>query len=114
MKNLKPSLIVGIGASAGGLKPIEEFFSHMPTDNGMAFVDLPNSLNWFNDSGQHNESLESERPVGEQLLGQFYRSITSLVRNQSSLNDAYRAMKVVLACNESAETGQRVEIQFDE
>ena len=34
----KPSLIVGIGASAGGLKPIQEFFSHMPTDNGMAFV----------------------------------------------------------------------------
>ena len=36
--NLKPTLIVGVGASAGGLKPIEEFFSHMLTDNGMAFV----------------------------------------------------------------------------
>ena len=30
--------VVGIGASAGGLKPIEEFFDHMPTDSGMAFV----------------------------------------------------------------------------
>jgi two-component system CheB/CheR fusion protein len=30
--------IVGIGASAGGLKPIEEFFDHMPSDSGMAFV----------------------------------------------------------------------------
>lgn len=36
--NSKPTLIVGVGASAGGLKPIEEFFSHMPTENGMAFV----------------------------------------------------------------------------
>ena len=30
--------VVGIGASAGGLKPIEEFFDHMPIDSGMAFV----------------------------------------------------------------------------
>lgn len=30
--------IVGIGASAGGLEAIEGFFSHMPSDSGMAFV----------------------------------------------------------------------------
>lgn len=30
--------IVGIGASAGGLKPIEEFFDYMPVDTGMSFV----------------------------------------------------------------------------
>ena len=30
--------VVGIGASAGGLKPIENFFDHMPIDSGMAFV----------------------------------------------------------------------------
>ena len=83
-------------------------------DDGMAFLDLPNNLSWFNDAGQHNESLETERPVGEQMLGQFYRSITSLVRNQSGLIDAYRAMRVVLASNQSAETGQRVPVVFDE
>ena len=33
-----PELIVGIGASAGGLKPIEELFDHMPGDTGFAFV----------------------------------------------------------------------------
>ena len=31
-------LIVGIGASAGGLEAMEEFFRHMPPDSGMAFV----------------------------------------------------------------------------
>lgn len=36
--NAYPKLIVGIGASAGGLKPIEEFFDNMPNDTGMAFV----------------------------------------------------------------------------
>lgn len=31
-------LIVGIGASAGGLEALEEFFRHMPSSSGMAFV----------------------------------------------------------------------------
>ncbi len=31
-------LIVGIGASAGGLEAMEEFFRHIPPSNGMAFV----------------------------------------------------------------------------
>jgi two-component system CheB/CheR fusion protein len=30
--------IVGIGASAGGLEPLERLFSHLPADTGMAFV----------------------------------------------------------------------------
>jgi len=30
--------IVGIGASAGGLEALEQFFSNMPNNNGMAFV----------------------------------------------------------------------------
>jgi two-component system CheB/CheR fusion protein len=34
----KPELLIGIGASAGGLKPIEAFFDHMPDDTGMSFV----------------------------------------------------------------------------
>jgi two-component system, chemotaxis family, CheB/CheR fusion protein len=33
-----PSRIVGIGASAGGLEALELFFSHMPSDSGLAFV----------------------------------------------------------------------------
>jgi two-component system CheB/CheR fusion protein len=30
--------IVGIGASAGGLEALEQFFANMPKDSGMAFV----------------------------------------------------------------------------
>ncbi|MHB1458073.1 MAG: chemotaxis protein CheB, partial [Armatimonadota bacterium] len=34
----RPSYIVGIGASAGGLEALDEFFRHMPSDSGIAFV----------------------------------------------------------------------------
>jgi len=38
-KNVKsPSFIVGIGASAGGLEAIEEFFSCMPSVSGLSFI----------------------------------------------------------------------------
>jgi two-component system CheB/CheR fusion protein len=33
--------IVGIGASAGGLEAFEQFFHHIPTDSGLAFVLVP-------------------------------------------------------------------------
>lgn len=33
--------IVGVGASAGGLEAFGEFFKHMPSDSGMAFVLVP-------------------------------------------------------------------------
>lgn len=33
-----PSQVVAIGASAGGLAALEDFFDHMPPDSGMAFV----------------------------------------------------------------------------
>jgi len=33
--------IVGIGASAGGLEAIEQFFTHVPLNIGMAFILVP-------------------------------------------------------------------------
>ena len=37
-KRRPPSLVVGIGASAGGLAAFKSFFANMPADTGMAFV----------------------------------------------------------------------------
>ena len=34
----KKFFVVGIGASAGGLRALEEFFEHLPTDSGAAYV----------------------------------------------------------------------------
>lgn len=77
-------------------------------ENGVAFVDLPSSLVWFDDAGRHVESLETESPVGERMLRQFHRSVTSLVRDLGGLVDAYEAASVVQAARESHETGQQV------
>jgi two-component system CheB/CheR fusion protein len=37
-KGTRRFLVVGIGASAGGLEAIQEFFSAMPSEAGLAFV----------------------------------------------------------------------------
>lgn len=77
-------------------------------EHGIAFIDLPTSLTWFDTAGRHQESLDSERPVGEQLLSQFHRAVTSLVRNTSSLEDAFRALTVVVQSQQSCEQGRRM------
>jgi predicted dehydrogenase len=79
-------------------------------EKGVAFVDLPSSLVWFDEAGQHRESLEADRPVGEQLLTQFHRAVTSLVRRTTDLDDTYTALNIVLAARTSCEEGRRVEL----
>ncbi len=81
-------------------------------EKGIAFVDLPSTLVWFDSFGRHQESLDSERPVGEQLLSQFHRAVTSLVRNTNSLEDSYRALAVVLQARTSHSQGQRKPLTF--
>jgi len=76
--------------------------------NGIAFIDLPAQLIWFDRAGRHQESLDSERPVGEQLLSQFHRAVTSLVRNTSGIEDAYRASAIVVAAIQSHSEGRRI------
>ncbi len=76
--------------------------------HGIAFVDLPSTLVWFDEAGRHQESLESERPVGERLLTQFLRSVTSLVRKTSDLEDTCSAMAIVEQARKSHAEGRRV------
>ena len=76
-------------------------------ERGIAFVDLPTNVIWFDDAGQHLESLDADRPIGERMLEYFFRSVTSLIRRSSDLNDSVQAMRVVTAATEGARTGQR-------
>jgi predicted dehydrogenase len=76
----------------------------------VAFVDLPSMVTWFDQAGRHLESLEHERPVGEQLLLNFHRAVTSLVRQTTQLDDAFRSLAVVQAALQSAASERRVEL----
>lgn len=82
-------------------------------ENGIAFIDLPSTLVWFDNAGRHQDSLDSERPVGEMLLGQFHRSVTSLLRNTAGLEDTYRALTVVSESRRSFAESKRIFLEFE-
>ena len=67
-----PVRIVAIGASAGGLEPIEQFFDHMPSDCGFTFVVIqhlsPDFKSMMNElisrhSTMHIERIEDGMPA---------------------------------------------------
>lgn len=79
-------------------------------ERGVAFIDLPTTLVWFDEAGRHMEALDTELPVGEQLLAQFHRRVTSLLRDISDLHDAYRAASIFAAAKRSETEGRRIEV----
>lgn len=79
-------------------------------ERGVAFVDLPGTVTWFDEAGQHTEHLQDERPLGERLLMQFHRSVSSLVLRSSGLEDAFAALRVVLAAERSVTRGERIKL----
>jgi len=79
-------------------------------ENGVAFVDLPSTLVWFDEAGRHQESLESERPVGEQLLARFHRAVAGGGQKTCDLEDAYRSLTIVQQARQSHREGRRLEL----
>lgn len=77
-------------------------------EHGIAFVDLPSTVVWFDDAGRHQESLESERPASERLLAQFHRAIGGSGRKASDLEDACRAIEIVQQAERSFRQGRRM------
>lgn len=81
-------------------------------EKGIAFIDLPSTLIWFDDNGQHSESLDLDRPVGEQMLTFFHRAVTSLVRRTSDIDDAYKALMMVMTANQCITEQKRLFLSF--
>ncbi len=79
-------------------------------EKGVAFVDLPSTLVWFDAAGRHQETLDTELPVGQQMLAQFHRAITALVRKANDLEDTCRALRILDLAKKSTETQCRVAI----
>lgn len=83
-------------------------------EHGVAFVDLPATLVWFDEAGRHQETLEHERPLGERLLFCFHRMVTSLVQRMSDIDDLYLAQKVIESAKLSPQVGQRIHLAGDQ
>jgi predicted dehydrogenase len=79
-------------------------------EKGLAFIDLPTTLVWFDDAGRHQETLDTELSVGQQMLSQFHRAITSLVRKANDLEDTCRALRILDLAKKSTETAARIRI----
>lgn len=79
-------------------------------ERGVAYIDSPTTIIWFDEGGQHTESLEADRPVGEQLLTLFHRAVTSLIRKTNDIEDAYRARLIVDRAYESFETSRAIRL----
>jgi predicted dehydrogenase len=79
-------------------------------EKGVAFIDLPTTLVWFDEAGRHQETLDTELSVGQQMLGQFHRSITSLVRKSNDLEDTCLALHILDLAKKSTNLGARVAI----
>lgn len=79
-------------------------------EKGLVFVDLPNQLVWFDEAGRHQETLDSELPVGQLLLSQFHRAITSLVRKMGDLDDLYHGMRALQAARDSIHQRRAIDL----
>jgi predicted dehydrogenase len=79
-------------------------------DSGVAFIDLPTTLVWFDEAGRHLESLDTELPVGEQLLTQFHRAVTSLVRKMGDLEDACRSLHILRTARQAVSEGRKIQL----
>lgn len=79
-------------------------------EKGLIFVDLPNQLVWFDQAGRHQETLDSEVPVGQLLLNQFHRSVTSLVRKMGDLDDVFNNLRALNAARESIKQRKAIDL----
>ncbi len=98
-------------------EPWREALSYRPPpamkvvcERGVAYLDPPANLVWFDQAGQHVEALDQEVPLTESMLMIFYRMVTSLIRRMTDIEDLCRAVKVVDIADRSAVEGCRLEI----
>jgi predicted dehydrogenase len=80
-------------------------------EKGVAFVDLPTTLVWFDAAGRHQESLDQELSIGQQQFTQFHRAVTSLLRTVSGLENLTCAIHALQQAKESMVLGRRVNLE---
>jgi predicted dehydrogenase len=78
--------------------------------DGIAFIDMPGHLVWFDQAGRHQESLEDERPVDQQILSCFHRVAVGEA-GAAHLEEAARALEIVQKAIYSSFEGRSIELK---
>jgi predicted dehydrogenase len=104
------TLTVRFGESALGQATVRRFLQPQWTEaaayrrapafqvvaqHGMAFLEMPGQITWFDQSGCHEEHHEPDRPVAEMLSDRFYQIIRHGLTPAPGLSDAMWARKMV-------------------
>jgi predicted dehydrogenase len=74
-------------------------------EHGMAFLDMPGQITWFDQSGRHEESLDMDRPIGELLNDRFYRIFRHGLSPSPGLSDAVWARRMILEARDTHTEG---------
>lgn len=82
-------------------------------ERGVAMLEPPHELAWFDVEGPHEERLESERPVGEMLAEMFYRGVAEKRGKFPTIDDNYRAARLVLEARRSHAEGRRLAVEIE-
>ena len=77
-------------------------------EKGLAFLDLPSTLVWFDDAGRPQETLDTELPIGQQMLIQFHRAVASKSSFVSDLQETNDAIRILERAKLSTKSHQRV------
>jgi predicted dehydrogenase len=80
-------------------------------EHGMAFLEMPGEITWFDQSGRHDESLEMDRPLGEMLADRFYRIIAHGLNPSPGLCDMVWARSMVVSARQRGDQGQATSLQ---
>ncbi len=79
---------------------------------GIGFLDLPARVVWFDEAGRHLESLEDDRPIGEQMLCQFYHLLLAQNNQNQDLDDLFRTLYILHQARRSHHLGQRIRLHW--
>jgi predicted dehydrogenase len=81
---------------------------HVVAERGMAFLEMPDQVTWFDASGRHDELLEMDRPLGEMLADRFYRIVVHGLNPSPGLSDAQWARRMVSEARRHQAEGRKV------
>lgn len=93
----RPSLVVGIGASAGGLAALEMFFEALPHDSGMSFVVVthqpPNRPSLLRELLERRTRMPVSQVADETLLEPNHVYVSAPGKNLAVLNRKLQLME---------------------